>query len=156
MFKRARNLTQSEFDEAVALRRQFKQDVADNLIKADIKSCSESIFIYDAGTGGHPSYRGEDYNLLPGATQFLLTSPTEDAKPSQFFTYLGSMAGLPEITVPIGQVAYHSGVSKQSEMLPVTAQLVAHPGCDDMLLELVKKLSDAGVIIPVKTGREAF
>lgn len=156
MFKRARNLTQSEFDDAVALRRQFKQSIADELIKADIKSCSESVFIYDAGTGGHPSYRSKKHNLLPGATQFLLTSIEEDAKPAQFLTYVGSMAGLPEITVPLGQVAYFSEVSKQWEMLPVTAQLAAHPGCDDMLMELVKKLSDAGVIIPAKAGRETF
>ncbi|KAF9458005.1 amidase signature domain-containing protein [Collybia nuda] len=156
MFKRARNLTESEFDEAVALRRQFKEDVAKELIKADTKSCSESVFIYDAGTGGHPSYRGKKYNQLPGATQFLLSSIEVDAKPSQFFTYVGSMAGLPEITVPIGQVAYFSEVSKQWEMLPVTAQLAAHPGCDDMLMEMVQKLAEAGVIIPAKAGRETF
>ncbi|RDB20143.1 Amidase 1 [Hypsizygus marmoreus] len=156
MFARAAHLTEDDFTRAVAFRRQFRQSIAENLIKADRKSCSDAIFMYDAGTGGHPSYRVEDFNALAGATQLLLTSPTANAKPSEFFTYISSMAGLPEITVPIGQVGYYSQVSRQWEKLPVTVQLVAHPGCDDMLFELVKKLAGAGVLSATKVGRDTF
>lgn len=156
VFKHAKHLTQSDYEEAVALRRQFSKDITQDLIKADRKSCSESLLMYDTGTGGLPSYRVEDFNSLFGATQHHLTQPSPNSKPSDYFTYIGSAAGLPEITVPIGQVGYYSQVSRQWEMLPVAAQLVAHPGCDDMLFELVKKLAAAGVLGPTKVGKDTF
>lgn len=112
--------------------------------------------MYDAGTGGRPSYRVEDFNNLPGTAQFLLSSTAKGSKASDYFVLISPMAGLPEITVPIGQVGYYSQVSRQWEMLPVAVQLVAHPGCDDMLLELVKSLAAANVVRPVKVGNEAF
>jgi Asp-tRNA(Asn)/Glu-tRNA(Gln) amidotransferase A subunit family amidase len=156
MFEHGKKLTDDDFAHAVAFRHQFAKSIAEDLIKFDSKSCSDSIFMYDAGTGGHPSYRVEDFNSLSGSAPFLLTTPMADSKASDYFTYISSMGGLPEITVPIGQVGYYSRVSRQWEMLPVAVQLVAHPGCDNMLLELVKNLAAAGVVGPVKVGNEAF
>jgi Asp-tRNA(Asn)/Glu-tRNA(Gln) amidotransferase A subunit family amidase len=69
--------------------------------------------------------------------------------------YVSSVGGLPEITVPIGQIRQYSQVSRQWEMLPVAAQLVAQLRCDNMLLELIKKLPAVGVAGPVKVEREA-
>jgi hypothetical protein len=155
-FEHGRKLTDKDFARAVAYRRQFAKSVAEDLIKADPASCSESIFIYDAGTSGRPSYRVEDFNDLAGAVPFLLPTAAEGSKVSDFFTYISSMAGLPEITVPIGQVAYYSQISRQWEMLPVAAQLVAHPGCDNMLFGLVDSLAAVNVVRAVKVGSEAF
>jgi Asp-tRNA(Asn)/Glu-tRNA(Gln) amidotransferase A subunit family amidase len=156
MFGHGKKLTADNFAHAVAYKRQFAKSIAEDLIKSDLASCSESIFMYDAGTGGRPSYRVEEFNNLSGAAQFLLSTPVEGSKPSDYFTYIGSMAGLPEITVPIGQVGYYSQVSRQWEMIPVAVQLAAHPGCDDMLFELVENLAAVGVVRPVKVGTEAF
>ncbi|KAG6811912.1 hypothetical protein H0H92_005310 [Tricholoma furcatifolium] len=156
MFAAGAAVTEEDFAEAVNMRRAFRDSVAENLLKADIKSCSDALFMYDAGTGGLPSYRVEEYNSIEGATQALLTSPIGEAKPSDYFSYVGSMAGLPEITVPIGQVSYFSQISHEWEMLPVAVQLVAHPGCDDMLLNLVEKLANAGVLTSTSTGKYTF
>ena len=156
MFENGKKLTDDDFARAVAFKRRFAKSIADDVITADRESCSESIFMYDAGTGGHPSYRVEDFNHLYGSAPFLLTTPAAGSKASDYFTYIGSMSGLPEITVPIGQVPYRSQVSRQLEMLPVAVQLVAHPGCDDMLLELVKNLATVGVVGPVNVGSVVF
>lgn len=155
-FEHGRKLTHDDFAYAVTFKRQFANSIAEDIIKADPSSCSDSIFMYDAGTGGRPSYRVEDFNNLPGTAQFLLSSTVKGSKASDYFVLISPMAGLPEITVPIGQVGYYSQVSRQWEMLPVAVQLVAHPGCDDMLLELVKSLAAANVVRPVKVGNEAF
>ncbi|KAF5387902.1 hypothetical protein D9615_000817 [Tricholomella constricta] len=158
MFARAASLTEDDFAAAVSLRRAFSDFVAADVLKIDTKSCSDAIFMYDAGTGGIPSYRAEDYNAMLPPTQSLLMAPPAvgGAAPLNFYTAVGSMAGLPEVTVPLGQVEYFSQVSQQVEMLPVAVQLVAHRGCDEILLDLVKKLGVKGVLGAVKTGKETF
>nr|AJP77092.1 indole-3-acetamide (IAM) hydrolase [Tricholoma vaccinum] len=156
MFAQGSKLSDEDFAEAVTFKRTFAKSVSEHLIRADDKSCSDSIFMYDAGTGGLPSYRVEDFNSLSGSTPFVLTTTVAGSKASEYFTYIGSMGGLPEITVPIGQVGYYSQVSRHWEVLPVAVQLVAHPGCDEMLFQLVEDLAAAGVLKSVKVGTEAF
>ncbi|KAG6880643.1 hypothetical protein C0992_003186 [Termitomyces sp. T32_za158] len=116
--------------------------------------------MYDASTGGRPSYRVEEFNKIEGAAQALLAGPVggdgSTAKMSDYFTYVASMAGLPEVTIPLGQVGYYSHVSREWEMLPVAVQVVAHRGCDDLLLNLVEKLAGKGLLDAVSTGRNAF
>ncbi|KAF8076849.1 amidase signature domain-containing protein [Lyophyllum atratum] len=158
MFARAQTLTESEFEAAVRVRRAFRDSINAELIGPDLKSCSDSLLMYDAGTGGAPSYRIEDFNSLPGSARALLTSPVEGEvpKPKDYLTYVASMAGLPEVTVPLGQVGYWSEVSRGWEVVPASVQLVAHVGCEGMLFELVGKLAGKGVVGGVKVGREAF
>ncbi|GLB34241.1 putative amidase [Lyophyllum shimeji] len=159
MFARAQTeLTDADFASAVAVRRAFLDSVNRDLIKADTKSCSDSLLMYDAGTGGRPSYRIEDFNSLDGAAQALLSAPPAGEEPQfkDFFTFVGSMAGLPEVTVPLGQVPYFSQVSRRWEVLPVAVQVVAHRGCEDVLFEMVRRLAAKGVLKGVQVGREAF
>ncbi|KIM46589.1 hypothetical protein M413DRAFT_440231, partial [Hebeloma cylindrosporum] len=110
MFTRAQSLTEADFLAAVGLKRRFRDSILENIFKHDEESCSDSLFIYDAATGGVPSYRVEEFNHLEGATPFFLTaaaaSPDGQAKASDFFNFLASMAELPEVTIPIGQVQY--------------------------------------------------
>lgn len=156
MFARGKDITEEDFAKAVAAKRKFSASIAEDLLKADKKSCSDSLFMYDAGAGGRPSYRVEDFNALSGAAQLPLTASIAGTKASDYFTFLASMADLPEVTLPIGQVSYYSQVSMDWEMLPVAVQLVAHPGCDGMLMDLVKKLAGAGVLSMTKVGKTAF
>ncbi|KAF4619180.1 hypothetical protein D9613_004861 [Agrocybe pediades] len=155
MFARARAISDRDFAEAVALKRQFRDSVAANVFKHHPDSCSDSLFIYDAATGGLPSYRVEDFNHLSGATHFLLTAAGAgvEAKMSDFFNFLASMGELPEVTIPIGQVHYFSQLSRTWEPIPVAVQLVSRKGCDAMLLDLVKALADKDVVRAVQTGR---
>ncbi|KAG6919782.1 hypothetical protein DXG01_001621 [Tephrocybe rancida] len=156
MFALGATHTDDDFAAAVRIRNAFRDSIAADLLLPDTKSCSDSLFMYDAGTGGQPSYRVEEFNHIEGAAQALLTGPIGKSKPSDYFTFIASMAGLPEITVPLGQVGYFSHISREWEMLPVAVQLVARRGCDNMLLNLVDKLAVAGVLSSTKTGRYTF
>lgn len=54
---------------------------------------------------------------------------------------------------PIGEVSYNSTITKVVEKLPISIDVLAHRGCDLMLLDLAKSLADAGLLKEVKTGR---
>jgi Asp-tRNA(Asn)/Glu-tRNA(Gln) amidotransferase A subunit family amidase len=62
----------------------------------------------------------------------------------------------PEVVFPIGQVSYLSTISGIEEKLPVSIDILAHRGCDLMLLDLAKALADEGLLKEVKTGRVLF
>ncbi|KAF8166981.1 amidase signature domain-containing protein [Pholiota molesta] len=159
MFSRAQSITPDDFSAAVALKREFQKAIADNIFKEDEDSCSDSIFIYDAATGGVPSYRVEEFNHISGATPFLLTAAggaDRDARLADFFNFLASMGELPEITIPIGEVQYFSHLSRRWEPIPVALEFVARKGCDQMLLDLVKKLWELGMVQGVGVGRSMF
>ncbi|KAG6859106.1 hypothetical protein C0995_011450 [Termitomyces sp. Mi166 len=160
MFKRGAMHTNKDFIEAQRILHAFREFVGSDLLKVDIKSCSDALFMYDASTDGRPSYRVADFNNMEGAAQALLAGPVggdgNTAVPSDYFTYVASMAGLPEVTIPLGQVGYYNHVSREWEMLPVAVQVVAHRGCDDLSLNIVEKLAGKGVLEGVKTGRHTF
>lgn len=61
-----------------------------------------------------------------------------------------------DLTIPLGQVAYESPVTMVTEQWPVSVNLIARRGCDFMLFNMIEKMAEAGIIGPVKTGREAF
>lgn len=155
-FARARHLTDANYQRAVDYKRQFGDFFVREVIKPHPDSCSDSIFIYDTGTGGVPSYRFEDLNAIPGATPLFLATAKPDNHVSDFFNYLASAVGLPDISVPLGHVSYFSHVSRKWEALPVGVQLVAHRGCEGMLLELIRALADMRVIKETKVGSVAF
>jgi hypothetical protein len=46
-----------------------------------------------------------------------------------------------------------SNIAGIEEKLPVSIDVLAHRGCDLMLLDLAKVLTDAGLLKEVKTGR---
>lgn len=158
MFERAKSITEKDFADAVALKRAFRDSVSHHIFPDDEASCSNSILIYDAATGGLPSYRYEEFNHISGATPFLLSTPSADkeSQVSDFLNFLASMAELPEITVPIGQAMYFSSVSRTWEALPIAIQLVARKGCDQMLLSLVGRLAAMGIVKGVNVGRYTF
>ncbi|KAF8958501.1 amidase signature domain-containing protein [Flammula alnicola] len=158
MFTRAQSITDDDFADSVALKRAFRDALSEHVFKHDEESCSDTLFMYDAATGGIPSYRVEEFNHLSGATPFLLTAVGADrpAKLSDFFNFLASMGELPEVTIPIGQASYFSPLSRAWEPIPVAIELIARKGCDQMLLDLVKNLAELGVIGPVKVGRSMF
>ncbi|KAB5533501.1 hypothetical protein GE09DRAFT_1227512 [Coniochaeta sp. 2T2.1] len=103
--------------------------------------------VLDMGTGGLRSYREQALNALPGATALSATVPA--GGPNIPSNYLASTAGCPE-------VGYGSEINLQEEMMPVRVDLVAAPGCDGMLLELTRRLSELGVAKTVRTGRATF
>lgn len=66
------------------------------------------------------------------------------------------MAGVPDMVIPIGQAAYNSSITLQTEYLPVAVDIVAAKGCDGMVFELVERLQRAGIVREVGTGSTLF
>lgn len=131
----------------------------------------EGILVYDIGSGGLPSYRDPVLNTEEnGATVSIFAvccdlaslkllqslSATGTLRNVLGTNYLASTSGSPDFAVPIGQVEYYSVVSRQTEQLPVSIQLVAHPGCDKMLIDFIEALADRGLVRKTKTGRSAY
>jgi Asp-tRNA(Asn)/Glu-tRNA(Gln) amidotransferase A subunit family amidase len=153
-FLRSENLTEEDYDEAVSIKNTFRSFWLENMLRPDDATCSDSLMILDMGTGGLPSYREQALNSLPGATSLSYTAP--GGGPLIPSNYLASMSGSPQIGIPFGQVKYESYVSRQEEIMPVNVDLVAAPGCDGLLLEILKRLTERGLVQEVKTGRRAF
>ena len=116
------------------------------------ESCSESVMLYDIGTGGLPSYREQNLNIYPG-TNFLAVKPPLAAVTG---ASICPIYGCADFTIPIGQVPYYSNVTFHEEMVPVTINMVVKRGCDFVLMNMIEKLADEGVLKTVKTGRTAF
>ncbi|KAG4034097.1 hypothetical protein MFRU_003g00730 [Monilinia fructicola] len=113
-------------------------DWFNQIIPASSKSCSESILLYP-GTLGEPSYRNV-YYTLPG----IPSGWTIDR--------VSNFAEVPDMVFQIGQVAYNSSISMQTEYLPVAIDVVARKGCDGMIFELAKRLLKEGILVVPKAG----
>jgi Asp-tRNA(Asn)/Glu-tRNA(Gln) amidotransferase A subunit family amidase len=69
---------------------------------------------------------------------------------------IGSLAGVPDFVVPIGEVPYNSTISLKTEYMPVTMSFVASRGCDLMLVNLIRELEEAGILRSVGTGTKMY
>ncbi|KAL4964191.1 amidase family protein [Aspergillus stella-maris] len=115
-----------------------------------IQQCSGSIFLYDIGSGGLPSFREKNLNEDTGAA-FLSEAGSVHAGGN-----ICSFIGCADFTVPIGQVEYFSNVTFEKVNVPVTVSVAVRRGCDKALFEFVEGLVGAGVLRGVKTGVDAF
>ncbi|KAF5526826.1 hypothetical protein CGCA056_v001722 [Colletotrichum aenigma] len=59
---------------------------------------------------------------------------------------------VPDLVIPIGQTPYNSSITKHVENLPVTVNLIAAAGCENMLLSLVTELAGASLLAPAAVG----
>jgi Asp-tRNA(Asn)/Glu-tRNA(Gln) amidotransferase A subunit family amidase len=127
---------------ALQQKETFKAWFNSTILIPDNTTCSNAIYVYPQSTGA-VSYRNQ-YFLPSGA-------------PTGFSNgRISVFTEIPDIVVPIGQVAYNSTISGTLEYLPVTISLMAAKGCDYMLLNLIEALSTAGIISGVKVGAAAF
>jgi len=110
----------------------------------------------DAATGGRPSFRREDFNGFEGATELILMLSPEGSRTDQLFHYVASMAGLPEVTIPLGRVQYTSPITGQWEWMHVTVQNVMKRSRDGLLYDLIRKFGDKGIVKAVQAGKETY
>ncbi|KAK1658884.1 amidase signature domain-containing protein [Colletotrichum godetiae] len=136
--------------EALDRRRQDSDAWHREVLFNTTESCSESVMIYDIGTGGLPSFREAELNESPGAA--LPQGTGTRGAGSALASYFGSA----DFTIPIGQVPYYSNITYREEMMPVTINMVARRGCDFVLFNLVEELAKQGVLGPVATGSRTF
>ncbi|WVF71556.1 hypothetical protein IAT40_006364 [Kwoniella sp. CBS 6097] len=139
--------TPEMFDESKRLF-DYTGEWFNGLIGRDEETCSKAIFMEPMALNELPAYREQKLTdtrePLSGRVNPLLADlPC-------------SIAGCPHYVVPIGQVPFQSLVSEREEMQTVSMSLIAYPGCDFMLLDLINKLNYAGILQDVKTGLTAF
>ena len=60
------------------------------------------------------------------------------------------------MVLPIGQAAYNSTITLQTEYLPVAVDILAAKGCDGMIFELAERLQAAGIVRAVETGSTLY
>ncbi|KAF5344802.1 hypothetical protein D9758_014416 [Tetrapyrgos nigripes] len=124
-------------------RETFENWTLSNFLTDNAESCTESIFLYPINSGTYSSR--ETYYSSPFIIPFGFSS-----------NRVANLARSAEVVIPIGQIPFHSNITEVEEHLPVSISLVARRGCDFVLLDLVDKLADEGLVQEVKTGRTAF
>ncbi|THU86122.1 amidase signature enzyme [Dendrothele bispora CBS 962.96] len=132
-----------DYNRELERRETYENWTMSNLLLPDAESCSGSIYMYPINAGTYSSR--ELYTDGSPAIPFGFSSGRAS-----------SLARLPEVVIPIGQIPFNSTISGIEEQLPVSISLVASRNCDFMLLDLVDKLADEGIVKEVKTGRTAF
>ncbi|WRT66257.1 uncharacterized protein IL334_003210 [Kwoniella shivajii] len=147
--RRARNTTWGD-DEFNRMTRklEFTAKSFNDIIGRDEETCSKTIYAEPMALNQMPEYREQKLNDMTERLSPRI-NPLYPSTPS-------SISGAPHYIVPIGQVPFKSLVSDQWEYQTVSMSLMAYPGCDFMLLDLIDKLEKAGVITEVKTGRTTF
>ncbi|KAH1434619.1 hypothetical protein KXW29_008062 [Aspergillus fumigatus] len=71
--------------------------------------------------------------------------------------WLAPVMGAPEVSVPIGELEYHSRISGLDEQLPVVVSVLGKPGSDMALINAMKTvLQKSSRPFEVKTGRRMF
>ena len=143
---------QAAYNAALVTKATGVQWYEEKLQYSTASSCSESVLLYDIGTGGLPSFREKELNDSPEASYLAVLPPTAKITGANMCPIFGCA----DFTVPIGQVAYTSNVTFHEEMVPVTVNLVVKRGCDFVLYNMIEKLADEGVLGAVKTGKTAF
>ncbi|KAK3939013.1 amidase signature domain-containing protein [Diplogelasinospora grovesii] len=71
--------------------------------------------------------------------------------------YMAPIMGAPVVTAIVGETTYNSIVSQREEPMPVAVSVVAAPGKDFWLIDIVKRgMEAAGIPLEVKTGRSVY
>ncbi|ETS87127.1 hypothetical protein PFICI_00955 [Pestalotiopsis fici W106-1] len=140
----------TEYAEAMLRRREDADKWGTNILFSTPDSCSESVIIYDIGTGGLPSFRELDLNHDTGAA-LPADSGTREAG-----SIVASYFGLVDFTLPIGQVTYYSQATYEEVFMPVSINMIAKRGCDKVMWNFVRRLAEKGILRAVQTGKQAF
>ncbi|EMD91554.1 hypothetical protein COCC4DRAFT_57421 [Bipolaris maydis ATCC 48331] len=108
-----------------------------HVLKQDRRSCTSAVLAY----------------ISAPIIQYRSTYRSPPKAPSGFTNqYFSVMAEVPDITIPIGEMSYHSTTTNHTEPLPVSINLMVAKGCDATLLNLVTKLYHAGVLKASEVG----
>ncbi|TWU72696.1 hypothetical protein ED733_003806 [Metarhizium rileyi] len=135
----AASSTTTTMEQVIAAKTKFMDWFNEKALPRDPGTCSKHLLVY-APRMPTPKYRD---TYLKGPSRPLPFSVTR----------LSVYSGAPDMVVPIGEVAYESVVTKKTECLPVSVDLMAAKGCDGTLFSLVQDLHAAGILMTVKTGR---
>ncbi|KAK6610825.1 glutamyl-tRNA amidotransferase [Botrytis cinerea] len=132
------NISADASEQAISNKTIFMDWFAEEVVPSSPSSCSESLLLYP-GTLAETSYRNV-YSSLPGVPSGWSVSR------------VSNFAEVPDMVFPIGQAAYNSTISLQTEYLPVAIDIIARKGCDGMIFELAERLLEEGILMIPKAG----
>lgn len=135
----ADTLSPTMLDVAISNQTVFTDWFNTEVLPTRAESCSESLFLY-VFTKAAPLYRNLAGDHFNGALMGLNTG------------FISPLVGNPDFSIPLGQVPYNSSVTLHEEFFPVSIRMMAAPGCDLMLLDLINDLVDAGIVPNVTVG----
>lgn len=133
-------VSESQHLDATSRMEVYRQWLLDNIFYANGK---ETLIILPIANVA-PNYRDE-------------ASPSPDNQSAFDQLFLSPILGAPDISIPIGEVSYHSKITEREEFLPVLVNVVGAPGTDLSLLEAVEKVMKFSKRpLSVRTGKRMF
>lgn len=138
-----RQITAVEYEKAVVSLKMFSKWVLDVLFATS--DAAEIPLLLFPQSWGQPDYRD---------TYPAKDSPLFWDKFSLFS--LSYCSGCPDYTVPVGEVSYHSRITDHEERLPISLSVLARPGMDVILLELLRELEKVGILRSPAVGVKMF
>lgn len=137
-----RQISKQAFQEALESMQAFSQ-WAETMLFGSYDQEAMTLLVFPQSCG-RPDYRDDipDRGVLFNDT---------------FSIYgFGYLMGCPDYTIPVGEIPFTSKVTGQEAFLPVSISLISKPGTDHELFNVVRSLSDAGVIRDVSPGPRMF
>ncbi|KAI0700994.1 amidase signature enzyme [Cerioporus squamosus] len=137
-------------EEALANKTVFMDWFSSSVVRPDANTCSDSILLYPQSSGA-TNYR----NRYVWCVEDVCIGFADAVAHGDYLVPV-PLLHLPDMVVPIGEAAYNSTITGQTEFLPVTISFVAAKGCDLMLFDLIAALQEAGIVRAVETGSRVF
>ncbi|KAL6826443.1 amidase signature enzyme [Trichoderma camerunense] len=129
-----KNTSRQTRDNAFARIDVYQKWFKDHFFTDGRKKTISAIIVLPLDIGG-PRYRDDCINALA----------------------LGPVMGAPVLTVPIGQIPYHSRVSKRTEQSPFAVALMGSPGTDIKLIDnAIFAMGCLNMPTKVKTGKRMY
>ncbi|KAK3935820.1 amidase signature domain-containing protein [Diplogelasinospora grovesii] len=142
---------------------RFRWDLAKSITSAEHEEGMRRLEVYKEWLLEHILQTSKKNALvvLPITSQevdYKEDPPAPPTAPSAFDgIWLAPVMGAPEISVPIGEMKYHSRLSQRDEYLPIVVSVLGKPGSDMALINAMKTvLQKSGRPCEVKTGRRMF
>ena len=129
-YQRGSCISESEFKDALERQYVYSKWLRNDVLGSD---GFQKIMVYPVGDI-EPLYRDE-YRKPPNESAEYDWYQRED--------HQASLAGVPAVVLPVGQVAHPSRVTGKPQLLPVTISLMSGVGTDQALVALVRQFADA-------------
>jgi len=148
-WNRGENTTRDQFEESLRHQKKYADFFAEHVLSPDPTVGSNALLV-------------SPFN--PGSVEYRdVYRPHPNERDIKEFgwgfrdAFSSSLAGNPEIIIPIGQIPYDSSVSLNVEYVPVTISIQGAKKSDLMLLSLVRQvMTDGPFNDTVLSGKYAF
>ena len=140
-----RDVTDAQYHAANHAQESFSQWAKDVLFRHHVREGENALLLLPR-TWGLPDYRFD--GITPEGPVF----PWAGFQPIN----ISGFSDCPDVTVPLGEVPYHSKVTDRREWLPCSVGILAEPKHDNLLFDLLERLEAEGIVKPQKAGARMY